>query len=695
MATPRNPIRDPRFGLLDNAGMTASAAAAGRDTAVDLSGLVAGLSAIGQTAADQVAEQRRQEEIAERLRVAKADAKLRAELTKAMDGADPSAETFVQDMQARFDAIVKDVMAGAGFAKPETAELFGVEAEGLVATMLSRANQMRTGFLEKQAQDLWAQHTDVLFNAVMTSPEDPTGVLKSHAAQTERLLGALPAEMREKARQKLEEGVILAAAEGRARKGQYAAARALLDPKNSPGMDPDIRAGGERRIAEIENTQRARFLEATEGRIAELGYRVFRGEATRAEIEAAKQKGLFAFREGAYFQLLKQLDVAERAQKEEEEQQRRKLAEREQKLAEQRAEDTMAVFRSPTQSNADKAFAAAHPELTKPDAPVEEVYAKGVDFARVTGFVPGPLRRHVDVGEIASDPTALAAAAGIADRLAQDLPGVKMPGGERVALVRELGREMFGGNYLLAAQEVLKRQVDPAKIEAVRDEFRAKAKEAKPEDVKALLVERFGVDEPPAELMSTFRREQERLYMQTRDMTMATKGALARLSDMGWGKTRVGGVERVTKFPVENFVNLPGFGPGHPEAVKLVEREMDKLFQRLGFVPKVPEGFENVPAYRIEADDITEREFREGRRPTFAVYVLNPYGVYDRLVGPDLQEVRYVPPDGNDILTDPALKEEYDKIYGPLLRRMRAKSTSELDVAPTGGGTPSLFFGAP
>jgi hypothetical protein len=595
------------------------------------------------------------------LNATKAEARFDRRVQERLAELDPTASDYDQEvqevLQEERQGTLEDAQIETQRAYDELSTNLSVRSEGERAI----ATDQRRVALEDEALDTLSEAQNQALAKIRNDPDGADAYIAEFQTRANRLKEAISPEQHDDIDRAAAVSATVARVEGLAQEARYEEARKLAE-EQAGSMDPETFRSTKRRIREIQNQARQDFLSDTAAQVTnlEIGIVDASSEAglsgIRQRIESLNQEGFFQGRQHKRAALIKQIEAK-----------RGRLRTGQEELG-----VALAKFDSgtgnDTQKEADLVWGVYSDKLPE-DASAADRIDHAVNFASKSGYLPTEFKRLVENAErVTNQPDLLATAAQVYDRASADDAqidmGLRNRENSRVRLTATY-QDVMGTSYEDAANLVNENIPDAAKLKERREVFDEEVDDL---DFNNLIGDALdqggflGIGDLDAEDVSArARAEYERAlrvnYEMSGDMEIATAAASRRFRER-YGTTRVGDVEQVTMHPPERF--FPGainslLTPD--QKATIITQDVEQSLQELGVTPGIVVGQEGVgterpglgqqlpspsqegeqklfavdesgvPAYRLVADDRTERALARGEPPSYEVRVRNDFGV--------------------------------------------------------------------
>lgn len=583
-----------------------------------------GLSAAVVAADRLMAEKEAADRLSDQLTLAKAVSELQTGLAKRAMDLDPLSPNYEDEIRRAGE----ELRANVDFVNKEFAERYSIAASAAVEDAVLAAAKTRKAALYKQADVVWKEHENRLLNEIVANPAAAEAIIARHKTVTDTLAAGLEPSKRSAKLAALQDGAVLAVAEGLARSGKYLEALRFIRSDAASGVDPDVLVGAERRIVEIESRNRAEWLRATAAKVEDLEYRLYTGEATHTDIATAVAQGLYNGREGT---LTQHRLIAERV--------RAAAAEQEIK---QRDKAERMLAGAPEGYPKDRKEADALFEYLHGSEDPETALASAIMFSTKTGFLPSRYRDRIMAAEAANDPEYVAAMASLDDRIRASNPTVDTGAGDRLIIVQELAA-IYGGDYVKAARDLADRGIGGKTVNQINTRANDAFKRASISWSKKAQ-EAFGVDDP--RLVDALERRARRLFIMTDDVDQAVRAAIRSLQREGWAVSAIGGGKTVQKAAPETLLPPLSRLLTPEQRAAVIDADIQQLLAAHNIVlpDKLPEWIPpDTPKYRVAEDQRLE--------------VLNDYGFYEPVRTTDGAIVRWRPPNDAEFRQSPIVSE--------------------------------------
>lgn len=595
--------------------------------------------AVAQAANNLGEEIQRNQIRRDRLQAATMQAQYETEVQTQIAELDPTAPDYEQQVQAVTAATRNDFIQRAEFQTQEIAEAFSAQLEITNAGLLGRAVGERRQVMAQEALELAEGHINTFENQVRADPEAVDLYRQATQRRLDELEGVIPHEQHDNIQRGMDAAAIRGEALGLADEGRYQAARSLLDGEDAQRL---ISGSGQQtirnQIRTIRNQRRSDARRAAALTADQLDLQIAQAstigelDAVEQDFQALQERGAFASNPGAAATLQRRLDNQRSAFVEESRAQTEAL------------ERYSSGLGHDTQEQADRAWQ----ELYGQDAP--ESTAQLADrvgrFTEQSGRLPTPIEQMIDRAERSSNADQLALAAQVVDNVdARTNGAVDTGAGDRIEQVRTRARTL-GIDYTAAAQQVLDLSPgDRQEIERRREVF---DQEILPDTSPDVMVDElndvfgsgghlFGTfggltaDDIPAEAFTFFEQAFRQAYELSGDQDLARRTAAEQtrrrygVSDLAGPASGPGVMANPPERHMGNAQTRQRFT--RDQLSQIARTEVQGILGEAGiFGEDFASVDADIPPWQLVPDDQTERDLRNGRQPTYGIYIRNRFG---------------------------------------------------------------------
>jgi hypothetical protein len=549
--------------------------------------------------ADYVArkEERRQEDSgkADGLRLAEAQAAFARRSTEFLEGLDPLAPDYNEQMEAGLAALADSVASEYQMELPENQDRLNsalrVRTDGFATT----AGSQRRSAVESEAERLAGKYFDEFRSKVTADPRGFVEHRKEFNARMAEIRGSIPPERLPAWEDAIEKGSDMAIVDGLAQEGDFDAARTVLDQLRDT-MSPEDYEKQKRRIDALRQETARQAAENGAATRAELAGRLGLVEtlddldALEADFAAAVQEGMFVNNDGDRVRMQTAITQG-----------RREMAKEQRRRSEIYTAHQSGVVLD-TQAEVDVAWDVHVETAARRGKDMSDPVVMGSEIAGFisrTGQVPKRVQGLMAGAEITSEPTALAQAAALHGLVTAQNPHAPTGAGDRAKATVRVA-DTFGVSMAEAATIVLNSANDPAAQAARRAALTAASSGNKDagggplsrNDVADKIAKdlfhdgflgtgigrTFGRKDVTDAMVADYTDAYTEAFMLTGDDANAKKLADQAFREQ-YGVTSHGGSDRITKYPPENF--LPP-GLTRAQAAAVIDEELSSRFVTRG-----------------------------------------------------------------------------------------------------------------
>lgn len=585
---PRVPQIAPAGGVRGDAAIPVRELSPGRNALSDMADFLA----------RGAARVREDDALSDNLRLAEAQAAYARRATEFMDGLDPLAPDYQEQLDTGLTGLADEIGSEYAMALPDNQarlqSALTVRRDGFATA----AGSQRRGVVENEAERRAGAELDRLRTAVI---EDPGGYAAYRAefdAQMEALRPSIAPERLPAFDEIVEKASDLAIIDGLAQQGEFDQAKQVLELVR-PTLSPEEYEKTKRRVASLQQERASTAAEMGASTRAELAGRVALAE-TEAELAAIEDEMNVAIQRGDYVN-----NDSERVRlKTNIESARRDLVKRRRERTDIYTRHQAGIALD-NQQQVDVAWevhqeqaAAKGRDMSDPLTIANEI----VEFSARTGQVPTKVKGMMNGAEVSDDPVRLAQMAGMHEMVRLHNPYADSGAGERVRRVSDTAAAL-GVTTAEAANIVLQAEQNPDRVKARAAQF----DEAPPAPdavqrriAKTVLNDRalgfvpftgsLSSSDVDAGMIADYVRFKREAFTLTGSESAAEKIADRRFAET-YGVSSVGGQAHIVRHPPQRFLPA-GLTPQQADAI--LDEELATRFVGPGGKPVV--GARLIPA---------------------------------------------------------------------------------------------------